>query len=270
MHTVAELPLVGGHPALDLVNSIERGTPRPDRANHDYLDGAASVIAWGARAGLLAEPDETDAVRSAWQSDPAAAERAVHRLTGLREAIHAALRAALGTTGWGDDRAAGALARIHAEWKAAMARSTITAPPPGQVAVRIGLGAEPAELLPDRAAQSALDLLCGDGDELGRVRECPVELGGCGWLFLDRSRNGSRRWCRMADCGNKVKATRLTERRRAARSPSGRAGHDPRGARTAPPQGDNVRRGAIRPGRGPGPGGRRAAPRPVPEPGSHP
>jgi predicted RNA-binding Zn ribbon-like protein len=38
-------------------------------------------------------------------------------------------------------------------------------------------------------------------------------------VFLDRSRNGSRRWCRMADCGTTVKARRLTERRRAARAP---------------------------------------------------
>jgi predicted RNA-binding Zn ribbon-like protein len=36
-------------------------------------------------------------------------------------------------------------------------------------------------------------------------------------MFLDRSRNHSRRWCRMADCGTEVKARRLTERRRATR-----------------------------------------------------
>jgi predicted RNA-binding Zn ribbon-like protein len=53
--------------------------------------------------------------------------------------------------------------------------------------------------------------------ELTRLRQCPPDEGGCGWLFLDRSRNGSRRWCRMADCGTEVKSRRLTERRRAAR-----------------------------------------------------
>ena len=211
MHTIADLPLVGGHPALDLVNSLERGTPRPERANHDYLDGPASAVAWGVRAGLLADPDEAESVRRAWRSDPAGAEKAVHRLITLREAIHTALQAPLGATGWDAD----ALARIHDEWKAAMTRSTITAPPPGRTGVRIGLGARPADLLPDRAVQNALDLL--SGDELERVRECPIDLGGCGWLFLDGSRNGSRRWCRMADCGTKVKSTRLTARRRAAR-----------------------------------------------------
>jgi predicted RNA-binding Zn ribbon-like protein len=36
-------------------------------------------------------------------------------------------------------------------------------------------------------------------------------------MFLDQSRNGSRRWCRMADCGTAVKSRRLTERRRELR-----------------------------------------------------
>jgi predicted RNA-binding Zn ribbon-like protein len=34
------------------------------------------------------------------------------------------------------------------------------------------------------------------------------EAGGCGWLFVDESRNGSRRWCSMKDCGNRAKARR--------------------------------------------------------------
>jgi predicted RNA-binding Zn ribbon-like protein len=56
--------------------------------------------------------------------------------------------------------------------------------------------------------------------DLARLRRCPPAAGGCGWVFLDHSRNGSRRWCRMADCGTTAKARRLTERRRAARAPS--------------------------------------------------
>ncbi len=40
--------------------------------------------------------------------------------------------------------------------------------------------------------------------------------GNCPWLFLDLSRNGSRRWCSMEGCGTEVKIRRLTERRREA------------------------------------------------------
>ncbi|HEY0814562.1 MAG TPA: CGNR zinc finger domain-containing protein, partial [Pseudonocardia sp.] len=129
-----------------------------------------------------------------------------------------ALRA-LSTADGASDATRRALEHVHAEWQAAVARSRVSVATNVPVAVRVDLGAEPVELIGDRAAQQTLDLLTGD--ELARVRECPLDAGGCGWLFLDHSRNGSRRWCRMADCGNKVKATRLTARRRAARIDNG-------------------------------------------------
>ncbi len=47
--------------------------------------------------------------------------------------------------------------------------------------------------------------------ELRRVRSCPG--AGCGWLFVDRT--GRRRWCTMATCGNRQKARRFADRRRA-------------------------------------------------------
>jgi predicted RNA-binding Zn ribbon-like protein len=63
----------------------------------------------------------------------------------------------------------------------------------------------------DRLVHSAADLvLTGPCD---RLRVC----GNCPWLFLDLSRNGSRRWCSMESCGTAVKVRRLTERRRARR-----------------------------------------------------
>lgn len=48
-----------------------------------------------------------------------------------------------------------------------------------------------------------------------RLRQC--EGAGCGWLFVDRSRAGLRRWCRMDDCGNRAKARRHYARERHAR-----------------------------------------------------
>lgn len=53
-------------------------------------------------------------------------------------------------------------------------------------------------------ARSAAELLTSR--ELGCVRECDSET--CSWLFIDRSRNRSRRWCDMATCGNRAKARR--------------------------------------------------------------
>ena len=49
-----------------------------------------------------------------------------------------------------------------------------------------------------------------EDEDLGRLRRCGDN--GCGWLFLDRSKNGSRRWCSSADCGNRARARRHYER----------------------------------------------------------
>jgi predicted RNA-binding Zn ribbon-like protein len=58
--------------------------------------------------------------------------------------------------------------------------------------------------------RSAADLLTSD--DLDRVRECADDRG-CGYLFIDRSRNRSRRWCSMESCGNRAKVVRYLERR---------------------------------------------------------
>lgn len=60
-------------------------------------------------------------------------------------------------------------------------------------------------------AQSGADLLTSNDDRV-RLRECASDT--CEWLFLDRTRNHSRRWCDMADCGNRAKQQRLRARAR--------------------------------------------------------
>jgi predicted RNA-binding Zn ribbon-like protein len=49
--------------------------------------------------------------------------------------------------------------------------------------------------------------------DLERLRACANPT--CGWLFLDRSRRGNRRWCEMRECGNRAKARRYYRRHRA-------------------------------------------------------
>jgi predicted RNA-binding Zn ribbon-like protein len=49
-----------------------------------------------------------------------------------------------------------------------------------------------------------------------RVKAC----GGCGWLFVDRTRNGSRRWCISAMCGSRDKARRYYHRKKARQAPT--------------------------------------------------
>jgi len=58
-------------------------------------------------------------------------------------------------------------------------------------------------------SRSSADLLVSK--ELARVGEC--QGIGCGWLFWDTSKNHSRRWCDMNDCGNRAKARRFYRRK---------------------------------------------------------
>ncbi|MCA9894213.1 MAG: CGNR zinc finger domain-containing protein [Anaerolineae bacterium] len=49
------------------------------------------------------------------------------------------------------------------------------------------------------------------GNSLNRVGQC-ANVRDCGWLFLDTSRSGKRRWCSMETCGNRAKAKRHYQR----------------------------------------------------------
>jgi predicted RNA-binding Zn ribbon-like protein len=134
----------------------------------------------------------------------------------VREATYGVLMAALGTSDAATPDAANDLERLSLRWAAAAARSGLVLGGQAGPAARLVVGTTPALLIADRLAHAAVDLL--RTVDLGRVRVCPIDEGGCGWLFFDRSRNGSRRWCAMADCGAQAKARRLTARRRATRA----------------------------------------------------
>jgi predicted RNA-binding Zn ribbon-like protein len=85
--------------------------------------------------------------------------------------------------------------------------------------VREALPVEPALPL-WRVALSAREFLLAPSRE--RLRVCAAD--DCGWLFLDSSKAGRRRWCRMADCGNRAKARRHYARRHPRPHPRRREG----------------------------------------------
>ena len=58
--------------------------------------------------------------------------------------------------------------------------------------------------------RSAADVLVSE--EWRRMKKCADPT--CGWLFLDVSRNHSRRWCDMRDCGNRAKASRFYKKKK--------------------------------------------------------
>ncbi|TDW93002.1 putative RNA-binding Zn ribbon-like protein [Kribbella pratensis] len=212
----AEYRIVGGHPVLDLVNTV---TPRlrggdPER---DYLTSPSELIAWAHRIGLIDLRDYS-AVEGTWRSAPELAAKALNATLEIREAaydVFAPRATGAAVAGDGVKRSEGsAFERLMLRWSAAAARSMLI-PDPGRDRgiAELVVGTSPAQLIPDRLVVAAVELV--RGVELRQLRACPVADGGCGWLFLDRSRNGSRRWCAMEDCGTRAKIRKLGERRRA-------------------------------------------------------
>jgi len=68
----------------------------------------------------------------------------------------------------------------------------------------------------DPVVRSATNLLLAD--EVDRIKKCADQS--CGWLFIDGSKNRSRKWCDMKDCGNRAKARRHYRRVRAGKNRS--------------------------------------------------
>jgi predicted RNA-binding Zn ribbon-like protein len=67
---------------------------------------------------------------------------------------------------------------------------------------------EQAEIPLWKLAQAASDLLVSSDAEM--VKDCGDPT--CRWLFLDLSKNHTRRWCDMKTCGNRMKARRFQAR----------------------------------------------------------
>jgi predicted RNA-binding Zn ribbon-like protein len=102
---------------------------------------------------------------------------------------------------------------VNAELPAALAHSRLQSAEAGYI---IGWPPEPKALdsLLWPIAYSAADLLT-NADLLSRVGQCADDRG-CGWLFLDLTKNRSRRWCSMRGCGNRAKAQRHYHRQQDA------------------------------------------------------
>ena len=118
---IDEPRLVGGHVALDLVNTV---APRlPGRAEHvEYIATPRDLLAWAHRARLETKT-EVEAIRETWAASPAVAAQALHAVVDIREATYGVLMAALGRTGVATPGAADELERLNLRLAAASARS---------------------------------------------------------------------------------------------------------------------------------------------------
>jgi predicted RNA-binding Zn ribbon-like protein len=207
----AAFELVGGKLCLDFINTVSGRLPSPrpgrpdysDRIEHDWLPHLGSLARWGRAAGVLSAAESAALVR-AGSGSPVRAARMLARARALREASYRLFVAVQHR--WQPEAAD--LQVFNRELRQARARELLQ-PKPGGFAWSRDARAGALDRMLGPVVRSAAELLLSD--EIERVRRCDGE--DCRWLFFDGTRNGSRRWCDMAVCGNVAKVRRFRGRR---------------------------------------------------------
>jgi predicted RNA-binding Zn ribbon-like protein len=225
--------------ALDFANTADwHAGPDPE----ERLTGYQTVLDWARDKGILDEADAAGLAALA-EDHPAEQREALERAIALREAVYHIFSAV--AAGGAPDAAD--VEVLRAELGEALVHLRLTVAPGGTPSPDgsplpggalspdaessdepAGAGAARPGVQGQRfvwvwagmsdhltsvlwpIARSAASLLTSP--QLTRVRECAGHP--CGWLFLDHSKNGSRRWCDMADCGNRAKARRYRARKK--------------------------------------------------------
>jgi predicted RNA-binding Zn ribbon-like protein len=189
------LRLIGGVLCLDFANTVE-----DYRSTHpqDHLTNYADLVAWSAHAAILTPQREQQLAQLAIQR-PEDALHTFQRALALRGALHRLFSA------WLLNRkpAASDLATLNEILAEALSLGQLRSVGNGYARDWVGEEDDLAQMLYP-IARSAADLLTSP--DLARLRKCEAE--NCGWLFVDTSKNHSRRWCSMEDCGNRAKARR--------------------------------------------------------------
>ena len=200
---VETLELRGGRRCLDFANTAGwHATDHPQ----EWLLSYADLVAWGRHTGILTDHQKERLLQQA-RAHPAVAEAVLTRAITLREAIYQIFsRLVQGRPAQAED-----LATLHQAYAEAVAHAHLV--PRADSFTFNWQDEEDALDFPLwPIAHSAVELLISK--ELHRVKECPGD--GCGWLFVDMSRNQSRRWCNGQDCGNRLRVRHHYQHRRAA------------------------------------------------------
>jgi predicted RNA-binding Zn ribbon-like protein len=190
---IAELELRGNDVALDFANTLEGTWAEPGT---EHLGEYTDLSGWAAHAGLVADADGARLLALA-ADDADGAAAAVRAATALRAVVFDVF-APLAVGDRAPRAALHALREVH---RAALARATLAPRGPGRHEWTWDGDDLERPLWPVTVA--AVDLL-RDGPRLQRLKICAQ----CRWLFLDQSRNHSRRWCSMSECGAQVKMRR--------------------------------------------------------------
>ncbi len=196
----ANLTLLGGRPCLDFTNTLDwRGGDQPV----EFLDSYQNLVAWSRHAGTISTK-EASHLNQYSKKRLSKQTKVLNKAIKLREIIYRIFS----SLSEGKPAPEQDLVAFNKFLSQTMRNSQIVRAKNGYHWDSRGEMTKLGWIL-NPLIQSAADLLVSD--ELKRVKRCGDPA--CGWLFLDTSRNKSRRWCNMSDCGNRAKAKRFYKKR---------------------------------------------------------
>ncbi|WP_322790951.1 ABATE domain-containing protein (plasmid) [Rhizobium indigoferae] len=194
--TIDDISLLGGHPALDFVNTVDS---RGERWGPDFLNSYDDLVAWARRLDLI-DDKERDTLLAKAGGSPSDAKKELGEAKELREALNRLFLSEFDES---------PISRDDLELVAGMARHAQSQQSLGCVGGRIQwrrMDAKDLDAISTRVAQSAAELLTSrDGRRPVRACQGP----NCGWLFLDQSRGGHRRWCSDKTCGSHARVRKF-------------------------------------------------------------
>ncbi len=193
----------GGHLSLDFVNTVHDRLEQPRELLNSYND----LLLWGQQARIL-NAGEAERLREIAAYHKEETMDVLRQAIDIREMLYRIFLAIAED----DEPDKTDLAAFNTVLAQTMAHARIV---PGEDGFAWSWDDQEQAL--DRVlwpvVRSAADLLTSH--ELKDVRVCAAE--DCGWLFLDTSKNHSRRWCDMKTCGNRAKARKhYTQKKRAS------------------------------------------------------
>ena len=195
--------LTSGLLCLDFANTVD---DRTEIQPEELLISFTALVSWSQQAQVLTEQEAQQLSEKAEQR-PSEATRVLKRAVEVREAIFRIFKAIAEDASPEDED----LVVLSAAVADAQHHAQIVPKAAGFIWDWIGRAGD-LDCMLWPVVQSAADFLTSD--ELNTLRVCASDS--CDWLFIDTSKNHSRRWCNMKSCGNREKARRFYTRRKSS------------------------------------------------------
>jgi predicted RNA-binding Zn ribbon-like protein len=195
--------LIAESVCVDFLNTVERGARYEHR---DWIDSYEALVMWSEKAGIVCA-DEANALLRKSATHSRRASRVLSKAVRLR----IILKELLAAIAAGTELPVTAIDDLNKFLVEANTARKVEWTSKGAVWTWRSDSVEFERPLWS-IALSAAELLTGPN--VNHLRKCANPQ--CSWMFVDSSKNKTRRWCEMGVCGNQSKARGHYSRRRAS------------------------------------------------------